>query len=706
MKFIILILSLFLFSVSSYSQNNTKSNVEFTSDSLEVDENKNLMIASGNVIIKSEKETIKADNVKYDKSLDKATASGNISIISYDGTIIETSEIILTNEFKDILALTLFTKFKDNSKLKASRLSKTSDRSVFFNGEYTPCNCDFKNGEKPVWQLNSSEVTHDKLEKMIYFKNVVLKIMDYPLFYIPYLSTPDPLVRRKSGFLMPSIGYSNRNGLETTIPYYFTTENESWDSTFTNHFKGKNGYINQLNVRKKYLSGFLETNLFQGQVDTNNDDEDQVFSGNLYFDGKLESNWNINASGKYSDQDTFMRRYNFDNSSKYKNYIKTNKVSNNSFSEIEWYKYTNLEIDTKNNQPKLQPSIKHKVFLNDKNINSAISLNAHEIKDDEGYDIQRWSGSGILEHKINNKFIDFMLSAETGLDLYAIKNRPSSDTNNNKYLDRLSLGVSVLSKKDFIFNIGQHDLLMTPKVQIVSMHSTNRKNDVPNRDSSDFRIDHANLFLINQYQGRDNIQTNQRLNFGIDNDLDTDIGSFSFFFGQSQKIGGTNQNIIDTTSDRQSDFITEIQWMSSKEFNLSYNALLDHHNLETNYTSIELSGEYSNFSYNLIHRSVDKNLISDNSDREEIQFSIGKKIDNWKISYTNKYDLNNNDSELIEEEILLDYVGEYMFQDCLSLKLSYKNKDGAPDRDILPENSIFLTLSLKNLGDYGLNSLF
>ena len=53
MKFIILILSLFLFSVSSYSQDTTKSNVEFTSDSLEVDENKNLMIAKGNVIIKS-----------------------------------------------------------------------------------------------------------------------------------------------------------------------------------------------------------------------------------------------------------------------------------------------------------------------------------------------------------------------------------------------------------------------------------------------------------------------------------------------------------------------------------------------------------------------------------------------------------------------------------------------------------------------------
>ena len=707
MKFIILTLSFFLlFSKISYPQNNTPDNVEFTSDSLEVDEKNKLMIARGNVVIKSEKETITADIVKYDKISDKAIASGNVIIDTNNGTTIETSEITLTNKFRDILALTLFSKFKDNSKLKAIKLSKNEDRSIFFKGEYTPCNCDFKNGEKPIWQLNSSKVTYDKLKKMIYFKNVVLKIMDYPLFYFPYLSTPDPSVRRKSGFLTPSIGYSNRNGLETTIPYYLTTDDESWDSTFTNHFKGKNGYINQLNVRKKYLSSYLETNIYQGQVDTHKEDKDKVFAGNLNFKGELESNWKINASGKYTDQDTFMRRYNFDNSTNYKNFIKANKITNNSFSEIEWYKYTNLKVDSKINQPNLQPSLTHKILLNDMNVSSEISLNAHEIKDDEGYDIQRWSGSGILEQRVDNKFADLILSAETGLDLYAIKERPSSDINDNKYLERFSLGISILSKKDFIFDIGKNDLLMTPKVQIVSMHSTNRKNDVPNRDSSDFRIDHANLFLINQYQGRDNIQTNQRINFGINNDLNTEIGSFSFFFGQSQKIGGTNQNIIDTNSNRQSDFITEVDWINSKELNLSYNSLFDHHDLKTNYTSLEIFGEYLNFSYNITHRSLNKNLTNDNSNREEIQFSIGKKIDNWKISYTNKYDLNDNESDLIEEEFLIDYVGGYMFQDCLSVRLSYKNKDGSPDRDILPENSIFLTLSLKNLGDYGLNSLF
>ena len=105
MKIIILILSLFLFSAPSHSNDDAKNNIEFTSDSLEVDEKKNLMIAKGNVVIKSQNETIKADKVLYDKKLDKALASGNISIINNDGTVYETSEVTLTNEFKDIFLL-------------------------------------------------------------------------------------------------------------------------------------------------------------------------------------------------------------------------------------------------------------------------------------------------------------------------------------------------------------------------------------------------------------------------------------------------------------------------------------------------------------------------------------------------------------------------------------------------------------------------
>ncbi len=706
MKFIIIILSFLLLTVTSYSQENKKTDIEFTSDSLEVNEKKNLMIAKGNVVIRTQNETIKADQIIYDKNLDKAVATGKISIISNDGTIFDTSEITLTNEFKDILALTLFAQFKDNSKIKASKFIKTKEQNIFINGKYTPCDCDFKNDEEPIWQLNSSRIIHDINEKTIYFKNVILKIFDFPIFYFPFLSHPDPSVKRKSGFLTPTWSSSSRNGFQSSIPYYIAPSDESWDLTFTNHLKGKHGYVNQLNTRKKFNSGYLETNLFQGQVDTNNEDNDNVFAGNLNFNSRLESNWYVDVSGKYTDQDTFMKRYNFDNSLNYKNHIRMNKINNNSFSEIEWYKYQNLEVDTKNNQPNLQPSIKHKLFLQDHNIMSEISLSAHEIKNDEGYNIQRWSGFGILEHKVNSKFVDLILSTETGLDLYAIKNRPSTDTNDNKYLDRLSLGLSVMLKKDLFYSFGEDNIFTTPKVQISSMHSTDRKDDIPNRDSSDFRLDQTNLFLINPYVGRDNIQTSQRFNYGIDNFVSSNIGDFYFFFGQSHRIGGTNNNVLNVNLDRQSDFISELKWEISEKYNISYNTFLDHHNLKENYTSLELGGKLSDINYNFIHRSINKNIINDDNDREELKFSISKKLFDINLSYSATYDLNNNETDLINEEISLYYDLEYMFKDCLSINFTYNNNNASSDRDLIPEDSYFITLKFKNLGEYGLNSLF
>ena len=51
---------------------------------------------------------------------------------------------------------------------------------------------------------------------------------------------------------------------------------------------------------------------------------------------------------------------------------------------------------------------------------------------------------------------------------------------------------------NILWNFGEYNFLVTPKFQISSTHSTDRKDDIPNRDSSDFRNDHANLFLINQ----------------------------------------------------------------------------------------------------------------------------------------------------------------------------------------------------------------
>ena len=78
---------------------------------------------------------------------------------------------------------------------------------------------------------------------------------------------------------------------------------------------------------------------------------------------------------------------------------------------------------------------------------------------------------------------------------------------------------------------------------------------------------------------------------------------------------------------------------------------------------------------------------------------MSKKYENWNFGYTSKYDLSNDNTEQITEELAIDYTEEYMFQNCLNIKLSLKNNGGSVDRDLKPENSIYLTFSFRNLGE-------
>ena len=83
---------------------------------------------------------------------------------------------------------------------------------MFENGVYTacaPCKDDPK--KPPLWQVKGARIIHDQTEKMLYFENAQLEFFGVPMAYLPYFSTPDPTVKRKTGFLMP--GFSTVHDL-------------------------------------------------------------------------------------------------------------------------------------------------------------------------------------------------------------------------------------------------------------------------------------------------------------------------------------------------------------------------------------------------------------------------------------------------------------------------------------------------------------
>ena len=624
---LITILSGNSFGVSNKNLTPDTNEVEFTSDTIKVDEQNKIVTASGNVVIINENRKITADKVVYDQNLDKAIATGKVLLTEKDGSIYESNEVVLTNKFKSIVAIPLFGKLTDKSNISAKSFKKNDFGESFFNeGVYTACECNLKKDETPIWRIESEQIKHDPIKKTVYLKHATMKIFSLPIYYLPYLSFPDWTVKRKSGFLTPSYGYSKRNRFYIKVPYYYAPEdNPTWDMTFTSHQNGKTGHVDQLNIRKKYNYTSVETNIFNGNLDTNKSDGDNVFAANLKAKSILENNWEMRLEGKYADQETFMRRYEFDNETSYKSFIDLQKINNNSISNIEIYNIKNLEETNINNEPTLAPSISHHIFNSNQKYNYDIKLKAHSIQNDEGYDIMRWSGLGIVNKKFN--FNSFLIDADAniGLDLYSIQGRPFSDKNESRYIDRISSGFSVAASNQYGLANNGSELVIEPKIQISSFFSPDRTAQVPNRDSSEFILDQNNLFFNNQYQGRDNLQRNDRLNFGVTSLLLSDkVGEINFFVGQSQKLSGTQKNISLPNKNRQSHIINSISWHPNEMYNFSWFSLNDHHNLKTDTSDFSFYGSQEGWSYSTNYGSVNKEFVSDNVDREELMLTVSK----------------------------------------------------------------------------------
>ena len=103
--------------------------------------------------------------------------------------------------------------------MAATRMDRSSGNyTVFENGVYTacaPCKDDPK--KPPLWQVKGARIIHNQTEKMLYFENAQLEFFGVPMAYLPYFSTPDPTVKRKTGFLMPGFSSVSSYGFGVEI---------------------------------------------------------------------------------------------------------------------------------------------------------------------------------------------------------------------------------------------------------------------------------------------------------------------------------------------------------------------------------------------------------------------------------------------------------------------------------------------------------
>ncbi len=223
---------------------------------IKYDYTNNTVAAVGNVQIYYGGATIEADQVIYDQKTKRLRAEGNVRLTEPDGKITYGQLIDLTDDYRDGFVDSLRLETPDDTRFAAARADRAKGNyTVLQNGVYTACQpCKDDPKKPPLWQVQAARIIHDEGEKMLYFEDARIEFFGVPLAYVPFMSTPDPTVKRKSGFLFPSFTEGSAFGYGFESKYFWALA-PNYDMTLGTNVTTKQGPVLEAEWRHRLLDG-------------------------------------------------------------------------------------------------------------------------------------------------------------------------------------------------------------------------------------------------------------------------------------------------------------------------------------------------------------------------------------------------------------------------------------------------------------------
>ncbi|WP_167531200.1 MULTISPECIES: LPS-assembly protein LptD [unclassified Mesorhizobium] len=225
-------------------------------DTLEYNNDNQTVTAIGGVQIDYGGNRLVAQKVVYNRNTKRMVASGNVEIVNSDGTKINSQHIDITDDFADGFVNALRVETVDKAYFAAESAERMGGvLTTFHNGVYTACEpCEDKPGKAPTWRVKARKIIWNGEKKTVRFENANFEFFGFPLAYLPAFEIADPTVKRKSGFLIPSIGYNSHLGYSVKIPYYFALS-PTYDLTVTGSGYTKQGFLGEAEWRQRFNNG-------------------------------------------------------------------------------------------------------------------------------------------------------------------------------------------------------------------------------------------------------------------------------------------------------------------------------------------------------------------------------------------------------------------------------------------------------------------
>ena len=575
-------------------------------------------------------------------------------------------------------------------RLKGNSVINDNNFTEITKGVFTTCK---KRDSCPPWQLSAEKIQHDKKKKIINYKNAWLKVYNVPVMYFPKFFHPDPTVKRKSGFLVPTFKNSPNSGSFLNTPYFLAIA-QNKDATFSPRFYTEDKFLLQTEYRQKNSesSHISDFSLFTKKEGISKSHFFYEYIKKFNIKNFDESN--IDFKLQQTSNDTYLKTNKLtslliEDDETLENSFGINLYSNDLSIVSELTVYEDLDKKDTDRFEYILPKLNLvKKFDNKTKLDGDFSLESKNL-------IRNFDTNVFEKTNINDLlFSSYPEVTTTGFYNnyeFIFKNSNTDTQNSNSYKEDENYYLSGL----FQFNSSlpltkkneNYTNILNPKISL--RLAPNSTKDLRNKEK---RIDVNNIYSLNRISENNVIEGGVSLILGNDYSIFDEKNSkevFGFKIANNLRFKENDDlPMLNQIGEKTSNIFSEISYSPNNYLSTKYNTSIQNNLSDVNYenfiTDLKINNFVTTFDY-----------LNENN-------STGQ---NSYLTNTTKYSLNNSNSlEFSTRENKTSDLTEYynfMYQyknDCLSASIEY-NKDYYSDRDIRPEENIFFKLTIIPFGE-------
>ena len=672
---------------------------------------KNVILKSNKIFYDIEKEKISSETKStINDSMENLFIAENF-ILTLNNNLIKLNKVKVTDFQKNILEIDkayinlrsnkLIGKdvsidfneqyFQKNNepRLKGTTVSSDFDNTVVKNGIFTTCK---KRDDCPPWQFSAKEIKHDKKNQIISYKNAWLKLYDKPVFYFPKFFHPDPTVKRKSGFLMPSFQSSASIGSSLNTPYFYAISDNK-DMTFQPRFYADEKILLQSEYREinQSSSHILDFSLLS---EANQNSKNHFFSNttkSLDFENFDETNLDFELQ-RVSD-DVYLKSHKLKSPVIKDTSYLTSSLGLSGYREdfsfdTNLYVYETLSKKKSDRYEFIYPS-----YNLSKTLNPFASLEGDFLLNSSGF--MKNYNTNIFEKVVVNDLIFNSIPKFTSNGIkndykFLIKNINTDATNSKKYRSKRDSKLASIFDYSISYPLKKSDNKYVNFLKPMMSFKLSPSRSYGLKESSN-KINIDNAFSLNRIMNNTTIEEGASLTYGTEFTKTNKVNkrAFSakianiFRLDESENLPKNNQ-----LGEKTSNIFGSFDYDANENFRASYDYALDSNLADTRFQSLSTEFKINNFVTSFEY--LNENNISGNS-----SFLSNKTSYNIDDTKNLTFETRKNKETSATEFYNLMY--QYR-NDCLIAGIEY-NKDYYTDEGLKPDENIFFKLTIIPFGE-------